>query len=219
MSFLTLLTLLSFHTMSLALPQTTEAPVCFFCGSVGTSSVEPLSSLYSKYATVSGFDDFTSQLDNKLLKFIMTQTYISDISSFTATDNLEAATTNPSISSFTKALVSEVTKFAATETYLPQNDRDRMASEFASFLEVESGGATPTETILRPSATVQRPSSPTVQKVTGVTPLVATQTVKETVGPLVTGNLAKGNAALSRAGMLSVSGMVVGMVVAMAVVL
>jgi hypothetical protein len=101
-------------------------------------------SVYEKYATVSGFDEFNSALAEKFATYALTQTYLTEVP--TATDPAALAT-----ESGVQAIVSDadsvVSDFIATETYLPSGAKTSLASDFAAVLSAaEATGSAASKT-------------------------------------------------------------------------
>ena len=84
----------------------------------------------SKWETVSGFPEFFSQLDEELLSFIATQTFLTDTAMLTA-GMAVLATQTGAISLGSEAL-DIVTQFASTATNMAPSDRAEFISELKS---------------------------------------------------------------------------------------
>jgi hypothetical protein len=176
----------------------------------GTTSVDPFSSFADKYSTVSGFSDFTSALLMTGVRYIVTQTYISDLKPITATESgalASAAATNPNVRSVTKEVLSIMSNYVATQTILPKEVRDDVKSDYDAMYETGAVTTTRSSETKRSSETVKE----TLATEQGGLTVVVTQTMKETPSPTVTVN-----AGIPRMDTLSVSGLLIGLVVAVA---
>ena len=85
----------------------------------------------SKWETVSGFPEFFSQLDEELLSFIVTQTFLTDTAMLTA--GLAVLATQTGAISFGSEALDIVTQFASTATNMAPSDRAEFISELKSI--------------------------------------------------------------------------------------
>jgi len=180
----------------------------------GDDSDSPLSSFFDKYSTVPGFDDFTSELYLAAGIYGITQTFITDEIFVTATASEvfgPIIATNTNSGSYSKEFIEAMSSYVATETVLPTGIRDEVKSDFDAMWET---GTVTTErsleTVTETLTPVLSSLIPTVPTELGATTVV-TQTLKEV--PSFTATV---NAGMPRLDMLSVSGLLVGMVVAVA---
>ncbi|KAA8895393.1 hypothetical protein FN846DRAFT_969866 [Sphaerosporella brunnea] len=97
--------------------------------------VSKMISVYSKYATVSGFAEFNSALADKAMTYMVTQTHLTGIP--TATDPAALAT-DPAMLAVLSDYESLVTAFAATETYMTGAAKSSFAADLKSALAADA---------------------------------------------------------------------------------
>jgi hypothetical protein len=211
--FLPLLTLLPLLAPTFAAPQPNTSSQCSHCKRMeGDDSDSPLSSFFDKYSTVPGFADFTSELYLAAGIYGITQTFITDEIFVTATESEvfgPIIATNTNSGSYSKEFIEAMSSYVAAETVLPTGIRDEVKSDFDAMWE--TGTVTTQrslETVTETLTPVLSSLMPTVPTVLGATTVV-TQTLNEV--PSFTATV---NAGMPRLDMLSVLGLLVGMVVA-----
>jgi hypothetical protein len=213
--FLTLLTLLPLLVPTLAAPQPNADPECLFCGGMqGHASTSTDTIFYDKYSTASGFSQFTSEIVRTGVKYLRTQTYDSDLEWFTVTDSASfasAAATNQNLISLTKEFFNAVFNYIVTETVLPTDVKAAVQDDYDALWETDGGTVTTKRSSVAPKETAElSPVGSTVPTTEQGPPTVlVTQTISQT--PSLPVAL---NAGLQRVNMLSVLGLLVGMVVA-----
>jgi len=106
-------------------------------------AVSTLMSVYNKFQTVSGFSDFQNGIISEVTSYIATAKLP------TATD-AAAITTDPAYTKMYSDMNSIMTKYIATETYLPKSVKSSLAAELKSAQSVvataTNGGAAPSGT-------------------------------------------------------------------------
>jgi hypothetical protein len=216
--FLTLLTVLPLLAPTLAAPQPNADPECLL-GMQGHASTSTDTIFYDKYSTASGFSQFTSEIMRTGAKYLRTQTYDSDLEWFTVTDSASfasAAATNPNLISLTKEFFDAVSNYIVTETVLPTDVKAAVQDDYDALWETDGSAVTTKRNSVAPKETAELSpvgsTAPATEQ--GPPTVLVTQTISQT--PSLPVAL---NAGLQRVNMLSVSGLLVGMVVAVGWVL
>lgn len=93
--------------------------------------VSAVASVYSKYHTLSGFDSVQSELAGEIATYVMTQTHLTEEP--TATD-IGAIMTDPAVVSVVGGVVSEITEYLETQTYLSKGVGPSMAADITSVI-------------------------------------------------------------------------------------
>jgi len=101
--------------------------------------VSAVVSVYSKYHTLSGFDSVESELGKEIATYAMTQTHLTEQP--TATD-IGALMTDPAVMSVVDGVVSEITEYLETQTYMSKGVGPSMAADITSV--IGKADATPT---------------------------------------------------------------------------
>lgn len=96
-----------------------------------------ISSLISKYSTKSGWSAFFTPLESEILNFVVTQTFLS-LSDLTRTDI--GVITVPGLVSFASEHATIISEAIATDTNLAPTDKSSLSSDFEALI----AGATPT---------------------------------------------------------------------------
>ena len=91
--------------------------------------------------TVPGFPQFLTDLEVRLLDFLKTQQFITDVAVLTATDaavlataNLDALTTETGATSFASEVIDIISQFAATATDMAPSNRREFMSDYRALV-------------------------------------------------------------------------------------
>jgi hypothetical protein len=178
-----------------------------------------ISSLISKYSTKSGWSAFFTPLESKIQNFGVTQTFIS-LSDLTRTDT--GIITVPGFVSLASEYVTIVSEAIATDTNLAPTDKSSLSSDFEALIagatgsasvpsETGSGSKGPSETATETGTVLSEQASPTVT-IANPTQISAAATTQAAL-PTQTGG------AGANMDMLGLSGVVAGLVAAVAMAL
>jgi len=191
-----------------------------------------ISSLISKYSTKSGWSAFYTPLESKIQNFAVTQTFI-PLSDITGTDT--GVVTVPGFVSFASEYITIISEAIATDTNLAPTDKSSLSSDFDALF----GSATPTGSASVPSETgsgsegpsdTATPESSSESETATETGTVSSEPAAPTVtiaNPTQTTAAANTQAALptqtggagANMDMLGISGVVAGLVAAVAMAL
>lgn len=102
-----------------------------------------VASVYSKYRTASGFSSVQSEIVEEVATYAVTQTHI--VEEPTATD-LASLATDPAVVAIAEDVVSIVTKYMATETYMNKAVKSSLVADVTSVIGAFENSAAPTAT-------------------------------------------------------------------------